>query len=116
MHLTFTTAGVKQQFIVYEREAHFTEQRSIAENGTVAAYRLPVWHCKTPLITRTKNDRRWLVLGSFMLARSRTPSPLGAALEALQLKASASETSASPAASEAPPPSSSAPERQSGDS
>lgn len=98
VHLTFTTSGVKQQFIVYEHGGHLTEQRSIAENGTVTAYRLPVWHYTTPLLTRSKNDRRWLVLGSFML------------------KASASDPSASPSASEAPPPSSSAPARQSGDS
>ncbi len=65
VHLTFCTAGVREQRIVYERDGHFTEQRSIAESGSVTAYRLPMWHYTTPLVTGDDDDCRWLVLGSF---------------------------------------------------
>lgn len=67
VHLTFCTAGVKEQLLVYERDGHLTEQRSLATSGMVTAYRLPVWHYTTPLQTLRASDRRWLVLGSFLL-------------------------------------------------
>jgi hypothetical protein len=65
VHLTFSTPGVREQLIVYERDGHLTEQRSIAASGTVTAYRLPIWHYTTPLQARRPSDRRWLVLGTF---------------------------------------------------
>ena len=69
VHLTFTTPGVKEQFIVYEKDGHLGELRSIAKSGTVTAYRLPVWHYTTPLVTKRPEDRRWLVLGTFLFAK-----------------------------------------------
>lgn len=65
VHLTFCTPGVAQQSIVYEREGHLAQIASIAESGTITAYRLPVWHYTTPLQVKSKAARRWLVLGTF---------------------------------------------------
>lgn len=72
VHLTFCTAGVLAQDLYYERDGHLAEQRSVAASGTVTAYRLPVWHHVTPLRTKRKTDRRWLVLGSFLFADSQS--------------------------------------------
>lgn len=121
VHVTITTGGVKDQFIVYERDGHLTEQQSIAANGTVTAYRLPVWHYTTPLITRTPKDRRWLLLGSYVYERTREaarpPSTdFEAALASVMLKVSSLASSAAPSPSSESPPSGSAPGRQSGDS
>lgn len=68
VHLTFCTPGVSSQLIVYERDGHLTEQRSIAENGLVTAYRLPFWHYTTPMQVSRPDARRWLVLGTFFEA------------------------------------------------
>ncbi len=66
VHLTFCTPGVRDQRIIYAREGHFSEQRSIAAMGTVTAYRLPVWHYTTPLQADSPDDLRWLLLGTFL--------------------------------------------------
>lgn len=65
VHVTFSSPGIREQLIVYERDGYFSEQRSIAATGTVTAYRLPVWHYTTPLQADAPWDVRWLVLGSF---------------------------------------------------
>ncbi|MDP1826334.1 MAG: hypothetical protein Q8L48_23910 [Archangium sp.] len=68
VHLTLTSPGVREQFIVYQRGGHLNAMQPIAANGTITAYRLPLWHYTTPLQTRAEHDRRWLVLGSFHFA------------------------------------------------
>ena len=65
VHVTFCTPGIREQFIVYERDGFFSEQRSIAATGTVTAYRLPMWHYTTPLQAESDDERRWLLLGTF---------------------------------------------------
>ena len=70
VHLTFVTPGVREQFIVYQRGGHLSAMAPIAVDGTVTAYRLPLWHYTTPLQARSAADRRWLVLGSFHFASS----------------------------------------------
>lgn len=64
-HLTFCTPGVEHQYLVYAAEGHFDQMQSIASTGAVTAYKLPFWHYTTPLVTRSKATRRWLVLGTF---------------------------------------------------
>jgi hypothetical protein len=66
IHLTFTTAGVAHQYLVYGPEGHLDQVQSVTEGGTVTAYRLPFWHYVTPLVTKTTSARRWLVLGTFL--------------------------------------------------
>lgn len=69
LHLTFCTSGVKAQSLVYERNGHFSEQRSVATLGGVTCYRLPFWHFTTPLQARRgqeRSARRWVVLGTFL--------------------------------------------------
>ena len=70
VHLTFCTPGVSEQLIVYERDGHLTEQRSLARSGVVSAYRLPFWHYTTPLQASRSSARRWLVLTTFLDAVS----------------------------------------------
>jgi hypothetical protein len=72
VHLTFTSPGVREQFIVYGRDGHLSALAPIAVNGVVTAYRLPLWHYTTPLQTRSPGDRRWLVLGTFYFAGAPT--------------------------------------------
>ncbi|MDP3155772.1 MAG: hypothetical protein Q8N23_24075 [Archangium sp.] len=70
VHFSFVTPGVRAQFIVHQRDGHLSAMAPIAIDGTVTAYRLPLWHYTTPLQTRSLADRRWLVLGSFHYASS----------------------------------------------
>ncbi len=65
-HLTFTTPGIDHQYLVYGPEGHLDRIHPVALGGTVTAYRLPFWHYVTPLVTKTRAARRWLVLGSFL--------------------------------------------------
>lgn len=69
LHLTFCTEGVGHQFLVYEKQGHFTELQSVALRGGVTCYRLPFWHYTTPLIAkrgRAADCRRWVLLGTFL--------------------------------------------------
>jgi len=66
VHLTFCTPGVVRQLIVYERDGHLSQAASLAESGTLTAYRLPFWHYTTPLETKHPHARRWLILGTFL--------------------------------------------------
>lgn len=68
VHLTFCSPGVREQFIVYQRDGHLSAMAPIAIDGTVTAYRLPLWHYTTPLQASAPGDRRWLVLGTFPFA------------------------------------------------
>ncbi len=65
VHLTFCNTGVKRQLMVYERNAHFTQVRSLTGAGVVTCYRLPFWHYTTPL-EGTAGARRWVLLGTFL--------------------------------------------------
>ncbi len=74
LHLTFCTDAVAAQSLVYERDGHFSEERSVVTVGGVTCYRLPFWHFTTPLRAKPKRDRharRWVVLGTFLDARAR---------------------------------------------
>ena len=69
MHLTFTTSGVEHQWLVYERDSHLQEIRSVATMGGVTCYRLPVWHYTTPMVAKRGREgdaRRWVLLGTFL--------------------------------------------------
>lgn len=69
LHLTFCNDAVAHQWLVYEHEGHLSQIRSIALLGGVACYRLPLWHCTTPLAARPgrlREARRWVVLGTFL--------------------------------------------------
>ncbi|MGQ0508246.1 MAG: hypothetical protein ACT4TC_23350 [Myxococcaceae bacterium] len=71
VHLTFSTRGVRDQLLIYERDGHFSECRSVATVGGVTAYRLPFWHYTTPLVAKPKQEqdaRRWVLLGTFLFA------------------------------------------------
>ena len=74
LHLPFCTDAVAAQSLVYERDGHFSEERSVVTVGGVTCYRLPCWHFTTPLRAKPKRDRharRWVVLGTFLDARAR---------------------------------------------
>jgi hypothetical protein len=69
LHLSFVTAAVKAQLLVYAKAGHFSESISIAHDGLISAYRLPFWHYTTPLqAKRGQSDaaRRWVLLGTFL--------------------------------------------------
>jgi len=72
LHLTFCTDAVAAQSLIYERDGHFSEERSVVTVGGVTCYRLPFWHYTTPLRAKPKQAaraRRWVVLGTFLDAR-----------------------------------------------
>lgn len=74
VHLTFCTDGVARQSLVYARDGHFSEERSVATVGGVTCYRLPFWHYVNPLQEkrgRRGGARRWVVLGTFLDAHAR---------------------------------------------
>ena len=69
MHLTFCSSGVAHQWLVYERDSHLQDIRSIATVGGVTCYRLPFWHYTTPMVAkrgREADARRWVLLGTFL--------------------------------------------------
>lgn len=69
LHLTFCTSGVLHQWLVYERDSHLQDIRSIATVGGVTCYRLPFWHYTTPMVAKRGRDaeaRRWVLLGTFL--------------------------------------------------
>ena len=67
LHLTFCTAGVARQNLVYAPLGHFSEEANVNTLGGVTAYRLPFWHYTTPLIARRgRPARRWVLLGTFL--------------------------------------------------
>lgn len=71
LHLSFSTAAVRDQYLVYARAGHFTEMQEVTRSGLVTAYRLPFWHYTTPLRARPKQEdkaRRWVLLGTFLFA------------------------------------------------
>lgn len=71
VHVGFSTAGVRDQFLVYAKAGHFTEMVPVMQSGLVTAYRLPFWHYTTPLRARpgqAARARRWLLLGTFLFA------------------------------------------------
>lgn len=74
VHLTFCDPGVQQQFIVYAQGGHLNVMSSVAANGTVTAYRLPLWHYTTPLQTRGQRARRWVTMGTFVFALDEEPT------------------------------------------
>ncbi len=69
LHLSFSTAAVRDQYLVYARAGHFTEMFEVTKSGLVTAYRLPFWHYTTPLRAKPRQDgaaRRWVLLGTFL--------------------------------------------------
>ncbi len=73
LHLSFVTAAVKSQLLVYAKAGHFSESISIARDGMVSAYRLPFWHYTTPLEAKrgqSEKARRWVLLGTFLYKTS----------------------------------------------
>lgn len=69
LHLTFSTSGVEHQWLVYERDGHLQDIRSVATMGGVTCYRLPFWHYTTPLVAKQSHEgdaRRWVLLGTFL--------------------------------------------------
>jgi hypothetical protein len=71
IHLSFTTAAVRRQLLVYAPGGHFTRVVDVVTPGLVTAYRLPFWHYVTPLEAkrgRGGEARRWVALASFLFA------------------------------------------------
>ncbi|WP_298724116.1 hypothetical protein [uncultured Ferrovibrio sp.] len=69
VHLSFATAAVRDQYLVYAKAGHFTEMVEVTRSGLVTAYRLPFWHYTTPLRAKPRQDeaaRRWVLLGTFL--------------------------------------------------
>lgn len=69
MHVSFSTASVRDQYLVYAKTGHFTEMQEVTSSGLVTAYRLPFWHYTTPLRAKPEQQekaRRWVLLGTFL--------------------------------------------------
>lgn len=72
LHLSFSTASVRDQYLVYAKTGHFTEMQEVTKSGLLTAYRLPFWHYTTPLRAKPKQEaqaRRWVLLGTFLFER-----------------------------------------------
>ena len=69
LHLSFSTAAVAHQWLVYEHDNHLSQVQSIKTMGGLSCYRLPLWHYTTPLAARPgriPEARRWVLLGTFL--------------------------------------------------
>jgi hypothetical protein len=75
VHLSFTSAAVDHQWLVWSRQGHFSEVTRVHTLGGVTAYRLPFWHFTTPLAAKRgppNRARRWVLLGTFLYADGMT--------------------------------------------
>jgi hypothetical protein len=73
VHLSFASDAVSHQWLVYERDGHFSQVASVATRGGLTAYLLPFWHYTTPLVARRGRERaalRWVMLGTFLFSSS----------------------------------------------
>lgn len=74
MHLSLGSPGAARQFLVYALGGHLSEMVDVNTTGGITVYRLPFWHYTTPLQplrARPQAARRWVVLGTFLHARSQ---------------------------------------------
>jgi hypothetical protein len=73
LHVSLSGRGVAQQWLVYAVQGHFSRIVDVATAGGITAYRLPLWHYTTPLVSkaraRSEEARRWLLLGTFLYRR-----------------------------------------------
>lgn len=70
VHITFSTAAVDHQWLVYEHQGYFSEIMNVGVRSGVTIYHLPFWHYTTPLVAkkgRERQARRWLLLTSFTI-------------------------------------------------
>lgn len=73
LHVMFTNRFVAHQYMVYEKNGHFSEVVDISRPSGVSVYELPFWHYTTPLHAkrgREADARRWLLLGTFQILRN----------------------------------------------
>lgn len=72
LHVMFTNRAVAHQYMVYERNGHFSQVVDISRPTGVSVYELPFWHYTTPLHAKRGREaeaRRWLLLGTFQIER-----------------------------------------------
>lgn len=72
LHVMFANDAVAHHYLVYEDKGHFSKIVDINTRGGVSVYKLPFWHYTTPLAGKAGREseaRRWLLLGTFEIAR-----------------------------------------------
>jgi hypothetical protein len=75
IHLSLANRSVQHQYLVYAKGGHFTEIVPVHSLGGLTVYRLPFWHYTTPLTAlpgKEAQARRWLLLGTFLFADTKT--------------------------------------------
>lgn len=73
LHVMFTNRAVAHQYMVYEKNGHFSEVVDISRPTGISVYELPFWHYTTPLLAKRGREaeaRRWLLLGTFQILRN----------------------------------------------
>lgn len=72
-HLSLVGKGVHHQWLIYEKNGHFSQSQSIQETGLINLYHLPFWHYTTPLLVsaeaKIEERRRWVLLGTYLFDR-----------------------------------------------
>jgi hypothetical protein len=79
IHIMLSSPAVASQLLVYERRRGFlNEVAEIGRGMSIAVYQLPFWHYTTPMMARAGADdaRRWLLLASYMIDRTKRGSRL----------------------------------------
>jgi hypothetical protein len=74
LHVMFTNRAVAHQYMVYEKDGHFSQVVDISRPTGVSVYELPFWHYTTPLHAKRGREaeaRRWLLLGTFQILDHR---------------------------------------------
>ena len=75
-HLTFTSPAVRDQFLMWAPDGHWTEMVEVAKPGGLALYRLPFWHATTPLRAKPGREAeayRWVLIATFRFAEPLPP-------------------------------------------
>ncbi|MCU1264659.1 MAG: hypothetical protein JWM21_977 [Acidobacteria bacterium] len=70
-HVMFANDAVAHHYLVYAERGHFSKIVDINIHGAISVYKLPFWHFTTPLAAKPGREaeaRRWLLLGSFVIA------------------------------------------------
>ncbi|MBL0339016.1 MAG: hypothetical protein IPP67_07665 [Rhodospirillaceae bacterium] len=72
-HISLVGTGVSHQWLIYEKNGHFSQSQPVHETGLITLYHLPFWHYTTPLVVNVRakaaEKRRWVLLGTFLFDR-----------------------------------------------
>jgi hypothetical protein len=69
LQITLCNSQVEKQYLVYEHKGWFNRTCEVSVASGISVSVLPFWHQVTPLVGKSAEARRWLLLTSFLIER-----------------------------------------------